>query len=63
MWKHWAIAILGFIFIIAPFLGLTVFLFKAVMALGGLFCAILSFWTLSEEKLKKEKETVSPHEH
>lgn len=67
MWKQWAIAISGLIFIIAPFLGLTTFIFKAVMALGGVIFAILGFWLLSEEKLfvsgeKKESETERPHE-
>lgn len=62
MWKQWTIAILGLIFIIAPFLGLTTFIFKSGMALGGLFFAILGFWVLSEEKLKKESSVERPHE-
>lgn len=67
MWKQWSIAILGLIFIIAPFLGLTTFIFKAGMALGGVSFAILGFWALSEEKLstlggKKESSVERPHE-
>lgn len=62
MWKHWAIVVLGFLFIVAPFSGLTTFIFKAFMALGGLVFAILGFWMLSEEKLKKERKIESPHE-
>lgn len=62
MWKQWVIAILGLIFIIAPFLGLTTFIFKTFMASGGALFAILSFWTISEEKLKKEREAERPHE-
>lgn len=62
MWKLWAIVVLGFLFIMAPFLGLTTFIFKAFMALGGLAFVILGFWMLSEEKLKKERKIESSHE-
>jgi hypothetical protein len=62
MWKQWTITILGVIFVIAPFLGLTTFIFKFTMALGGLLFAILGFWALSEEKLKKESFVERPHE-
>lgn len=62
MWKQWTMAILGLLFIVAPFLGLTTFVFKTSMTLGGVVFAILGFWLLSEEKIKKEREIESPHE-
>lgn len=63
MWKQWVCGILGLIFIITPFLGLTAFIFKTTMALGGIVFAILGFWTLSEEKLAIKKSTVErPHD-
>lgn len=48
-------------------MGLTTFIFKAGMALGGVSFAILGFWALSEEKLsalggKKESSVERPHE-
>lgn len=63
MWKQWTMAIAGLIFIIVPFLGFTTFVFKFAMAFGGVIFAILGFWTLSERRLKKERELQSPHEH
>lgn len=53
MWRHWTIVVLAFIFILAPFLGLTTFIFKLSMILGGIIIAILGFWILSSEKLKQ----------
>lgn len=62
MWRQWTIAILGLVFIIAPLFGLTTFIFKFVMAFGGVIFAVLGFWILSEERLKKEHEAERPHE-
>ncbi|MEK7503081.1 MAG: hypothetical protein AAB556_01395 [Patescibacteria group bacterium] len=53
MWRHWAIVSIGIIFILAPFLGLTTFIFKLLMVLGGVAVALLGFWLLSSEKLKE----------
>lgn len=53
MWRHWAIVSIGLIFILAPFLGLTIFIFKLSMVLGGIAIAVLGFWILSSEKLKQ----------
>jgi len=44
---------IGFIFILVPFLGLTTFIFKLLMVLGGIIVAVLGFWILSSEKLKQ----------
>jgi len=44
---------MSFIFILAPFLGLTTFIFKLLMVLGGAVIMALGFWLLSSEKLKK----------
>ena len=60
MWKQWIIAILGLIFIVTPFLGFTTFIFKAIMALGGVVFAVFGFWLLSEEKLFARSE-LAPH--
>ena len=62
MYKQWIIAILGLIYILTPFLGLTTFVFKLFMALGGVVFTILGFWLISEERLKKETEAERPHE-
>lgn len=62
MWKQWVISVFGLIFIVAPFLGLTTFIFKSFMALGGVIFAVLGFWLVSEEKLKREIESERPHE-
>lgn len=58
MWKQWNIAILGLIFIITPFLGLTTFIFKSFIVFGGAVFSILGFWLLSEEKLSVRNESV-----
>jgi len=53
MWRHWTMVSIGFIFILVPFLGLTTFIFKLLMVLGGIIVAVLGFWILSSEKLKQ----------
>jgi len=53
MWRHWTIVSIGLIFILAPFLGLTTFIFKLSMVLGGVGIAVLGFWILSSKKLNE----------
>ena len=59
MWKQWTMAVMGLIFIFIPFLGLTTFIFKAVMAFGGVVFAVLGFWILSEENLSTQGGSAS----
>ncbi|MEK7559809.1 MAG: hypothetical protein AAB522_00710 [Patescibacteria group bacterium] len=62
MWKQWVVSMLGSVFIIAPFLGLTTFIFKTTMALGGVVFCVLGFWILSESRLASKKTDDVSHD-
>ncbi len=53
MWKYWIVIVVGIVFILIPFLGLTTFLFKFTMMIGGFLVTVFGFWILSLEKIKK----------
>jgi len=55
MWKQWVIAVLGILIILIPNLGFPLSWIKLFIVVCGIVIAVLSFWTLSEEKNRTAK--------
>ncbi len=52
MWKYWVIGILGILTIIGPYLGFSPDMHKFFLVVSGIVITVLSFWALSENRLR-----------
>ena len=53
MWKYWVSGILGLFIVILPYAGFPFKALQALMAICGAAIAVISFWSLSENKKKE----------
>jgi len=51
-WKQWAGGVGGVLVMLLPYLGFTIFMHKALLAVLGLVISVAAFWSLSEDRLR-----------